>query len=509
MQSITTLNLNLQYPNYATTMHAVQNDKLTRKVTANLFDGSIPFEPDEGALALVRFHKPDGTNGFYDVDENGDDAVTWEDNVATISLAEQALTCAGNVLCQIQFYTQDGQRLTTFTWRIDVEECAMSDDEFMSTDYYSVLSAQISAALSITYRPPYINTDTGNWMTWDVTTNQYEDSGYSAQGSPGQPGAQGVSISSIEKISGTGAPGTQDTYRVNLSNSQSAGTFTVTNGDDGAYVASIEKISGTGAGGTYDTYRVNLSNGQSAGTFQVYNGNDGQGAPGSALPLMDAATAAVGTASAFAREDHVHPRDSSKAPIYHAVSTTGFGAGSGSYYGHVKLSSATNLTFGVDDGIAATPLGVKTAYDQAELKAPINHASDGTTYGAGSSSNYGHVKLSDATNSTSAATGGIAATPAAVKAAYDLANGRQQKNIYFTNVAASGFVSDATYTDFPYRCAVSLTGVTASMYAEVIFSAADAMSGNYAPVCETYAGGVYIYSAVNTAITIPTIAVFK
>lgn len=57
--------------------------------------------------------------------------------------------------------------------------------------------------------------------------------------------------------------------------------------------------------------------------------------------------------------------------------------------------------------------------------APVNHATTATTYGVGDSSNYGHVKLSDSTSSTSSTTGGIAATPAAVKAAYDLANGKQ------------------------------------------------------------------------------------
>jgi hypothetical protein len=55
-------------------------------------------------------------------------------------------------------------------------------------------------------------------------------------------------------------------------------------------------------------------------------------------------------------------------------------------------------------------------------KAPNSHASTATTYGIGTSSNYGHVKLSDAVDSTSAASSGIAASPAAVKAAYDLAN---------------------------------------------------------------------------------------
>lgn len=54
--------------------------------------------------------------------------------------------------------------------------------------------------------------------------------------------------------------------------------------------------------------------------------------------------------------------------------------------------------------------------------APAAHSSSGTTYGIGTSSNYGHVKLSDSTSSTSGSSSGIAATPSAVKSAYDLAN---------------------------------------------------------------------------------------
>lgn len=61
-------------------------------------------------------------------------------------------------------------------------------------------------------------------------------------------------------------------------------------------------------------------------------------------------------------------------------------------------------------------------------KAPTAHASNATTYGIGTSSNYGHVKLSDSTSSTSAASAGIAASPAAVKAAYDLAASKANSN---------------------------------------------------------------------------------
>lgn len=65
---------------------------------------------------------------------------------------------------------------------------------------------------------------------------------------------------------------------------------------------------------------------------------------------------------------------------------------------------------------------------------------------------------------------------------------------------------------FPYFGAVPLTGATASMTPEVVFSVADAMSGIFAPVAETYDGGVYIYASElpsATTITIPTIILWR
>lgn len=80
-----------------------------------------------------------------------------------------------------------------------------------------------------------------------------------------------------------------------------------------------------------------------------------------------------------------------------------------------------------------------------------------------------------------------------------------------TSVAAASFVADSTYTDFPYRASVPLTGVTSSMTPEVVFGVTEAMSGTFAPVAETYNGGVYIYAAEvpNAAITIPTILCWR
>ncbi len=77
--------------------------------------------------------------------------------------------------------------------------------------------------------------------------------------------------------------------------------------------------------------------------------------------------------------------------------------------GFTQLSSATNST---SETLAATPKAVKAAYDLANGKYT---AQDATT------ARKGIVQLSSATNSTSEM---LAATPKAVKAAYDLANGK-------------------------------------------------------------------------------------
>ena len=114
--------------------------------------------------------------------------------------------------------------------------------------------------------------------------------------------------------------------------------------------------------------------------------------------------------------------ESGKAPTYHASSAKTYGVGGSSVYGHVKLSDSHTSASGATSGVAATPSAVKAAYDLANGKAPKSHASTATTYGTGSSTDYGHVKLSASTSSTSGTSSGVAATPSAVKSAYDLAN---------------------------------------------------------------------------------------
>ena len=89
----------------------------------------------------------------------------------------------------------------------------------------------------------------------------------------------------------------------------------------------------------------------------------------------------------------------------------------------------------------------------------------------------------------------------------------EMKKLQFSNVSVSkgAFVSNTTYQDFPYRASIALSGAIKSMIPEVVLSVDDALSGNYAPVAESYNGGVYLYagSPPESDITIPTIIMWR
>lgn len=127
-------------------------------------------------------------------------------------------------------------------------------------------------------------------------------------------------------------------------------------------------------------------------------------------------------------------------------------------------------------------IGKKASLAASDIPA---HASTATTYGAGSSTNYGHLKLSDSTASTSGTGGGTAATPSAVKAAYD-------KAAEAMSAATGGLYYDIGYT-------VSngvVTGVPR------VYSAGAEVTTDYAKECfswfyKTGTGGSWVQVATN------------
>ncbi|EAS3736974.1 tail fiber protein [Salmonella enterica] len=145
------------------------------------------------------------------------------------------------------------------------------------------------------------------------------------------------------------------------------------------------------------------------GFTRLSNATDSDDETKAATPK--AVKAAMDKANAAAPANHTH--------VWNQV--TGVPDGTLTQKGIVKLNSATDSTSTTE---AATPSAVKAAYDKASAAAPAGHThSWGQITGTpdGTLTQKGIVKLNSATDSTSTTE---AATPSAVKAAYDLANGK-------------------------------------------------------------------------------------
>ena len=91
--------------------------------------------------------------------------------------------------------------------------------------------------------------------------------------------------------------------------------------------------------------------------------------------------------------------------------------------------------------------------------------------------------------------------------------GVELKKLQFNNVSVgvAKFIADTTYEAFPFRAAVPLEGVLNTMIPEIIFSLTDATSGLFAPVAESYNGGVYLYASdlPEADVTVPVIICWK
>lgn len=143
------LRVDLLDPGAPQIIHAVQDDSNSRKIAFSIYAGGAQWAVPDGTLVTVRYKKPDGTAGFYDTLPDGSTpAATIDGNVVTVALVPQALTVRGNVPVQIKLYDSAGTSIATFAVVMHVSANVVSDAEIVSSDYYSVLTKQITDVLA-------------------------------------------------------------------------------------------------------------------------------------------------------------------------------------------------------------------------------------------------------------------------------------------------------------------------------------------------------------------------
>lgn len=147
MQVTTNIQIDFTLPGFPETVHAMQQDEATRYVAIAMTAGGQPFTPPSGTSGVLAILKPDGTTCYYDA--VGDTpAVVLNGSTATCLLVPEALTAAGEAKAALVLYNADGSRLTTFRFRLMVEETPVPDGVIESSSYYSILTQQIAQALT-------------------------------------------------------------------------------------------------------------------------------------------------------------------------------------------------------------------------------------------------------------------------------------------------------------------------------------------------------------------------
>ena len=297
--------------------------------------------------------------------------------------------------------------------------------------------------------------------------------------------------SSIKSIAKTGTSGLTDTYTVTLTDGTTS-TFAVKNGNG---IASITLQSGTHAAGTTDTYKITFDNGEHT-TFSVYNGMNGSG---SVVTVNGTAPDTAGNVVLTGSVIPVSSTDSTLIPSAiekRQIATNDLTAeatlADGDYFPFYDVSATENRKTPWSNIVSKITSLVRSAFLQTPLS--VDSGGTGATDAATARANLGAL---------SSAAGAVGASNLAADAV----------KLTFTNttVEAASFAADETYGDFPYRAAVPLTGAAEAMTPEVVFGVTDAMSGTFAPVAESCAGGVYIYAAElpSAAVTIPTILLWR
>lgn len=97
---------------------AVQGDS-ARQITFDLYCNELPWSPPEGAQALIRYRRPDGSRGLYDTLPNGERAYDIQDHTITVCLVQTLLATPGTVFIQVSIVA-NGDILSTFPLQVRV-----------------------------------------------------------------------------------------------------------------------------------------------------------------------------------------------------------------------------------------------------------------------------------------------------------------------------------------------------------------------------------------------------
>ena len=187
-----------------------QNDT-TRRIIVHLSEEGKAFPLPEGSRAVFSATKADGTVLYNDCIIEGGMVIRYD-------FTAQTTSAVGKMDCQILVYDAEGELLLSPRLTLVIYKRVLPTEMVESSSEYTALDRLTIEANALI----------------DEVTKKLENGEF-----------DGVGIKNIARTSGTGAPGTRDTYTITMTDNTTY-TFTVYNGANG--------IGGDGSGGGSKVY---------------------------------------------------------------------------------------------------------------------------------------------------------------------------------------------------------------------------------------------------------------
>lgn len=209
-------NVDISSPGGPLVFYAMQADSLSRFFTLTITDNGAAWDPPSGALWSVRFGAPQMPSGWYDTIEDAagetHPAVSVASDVATVEIAEQALSSPGqNILC-VLVTDSEGYHIASWPIVLSIQPVPGLTAPQV-TDYYNLLTGQVAQALANAQAAAASATLSQSWAVGGTGTRPGEDTDnakyYAQQAQQVSQGAVGYyeTVAALEAAHPTGEAG--------------------------------------------------------------------------------------------------------------------------------------------------------------------------------------------------------------------------------------------------------------------------------------------------------------
>lgn len=173
-----TFNIDIAQSPAPLVLYAKQGDSLSRFFQINFLESGQPWTPPAGALFAVRYGTPSLPSGWYDTiqepDGSSHSAFGLLGNVLTVEIAYEAVSVSGrNSLC-VLVLDSNGYQLGAWNLALQVE-ITPGENAPESTQYYSLLSAQVAQVLASVNDAEKAATLAESWAVGGTGTREGED----------------------------------------------------------------------------------------------------------------------------------------------------------------------------------------------------------------------------------------------------------------------------------------------------------------------------------------------